>query len=260
VLIGTPGSGKSTLVNQIAVAMGEQHGWVTTFASFEVYPNPAHVNQLRRVHLGRTPYTEADRAAADAWIDQHVSWIVPSRDEPSNFEWIFERLKAGVLRDNASLLVVDPWNQINHASRGGGEDTRGDTLNLSMTDYVGVCLRRLAKLAQDYRAHVLLAVHPAKLMRDRDGKRPMPTGYDAADSAHWVNRPDSGLTIYRRQNAPTKIGCWKCRYEGLIGKLGVKQFSYDGDAAKFFLAEEQDDERHGRRAATKDDWHDRFDD
>lgn len=233
VLVGTPGAGKTTLINQIAVSLAETHGWVTVFASFEVYPNPMHRNQLRRVHLRRTPESPDDAARADKWIDDHVSWIVPGRDEPADFEWIMERLKAGVLRDNASLLVIDPWNQINHMSR---------PKDMNMTEYAGVCLRRLAKFASDYRAHMLLAVHPAKMMRDKDGKRPMPTGYDAADSAHFVNRPDAGLTIYRKSREATKIGCWKCRYEGIIGGLGTASFRYDENAARFqFSPQEGDD-------------------
>lgn len=231
VLVGTPGSGKTTLINQIVVALGHA-GWITTFASFEVYPNPNHANLLRQAYLEHPPHSDEEVAQADAWIDDHVSWIVPDRDTSPTFEWIFERLKAGVLRDNASLLVIDPWNQVDHTVR---------PADVTVTEYAGVMLRRLAQFARDYRAHVLLAVHPAKMPRDKDGKVPMPTGYDIADSAHFVNRPDSGLTIYRKAGQLTKIGCWKCRYENVIGRLGQGSFSFDQVANRFFHSPQDGD-------------------
>lgn len=231
VLVGTPGAGKTTLINQIVIALGET-GWITTFASFEVYPNPNHANLLRQTYLGYAPRSATDVTRADAWIDDHVSWIVPDRDTSPTFDWLFERMRAGVLRDNASLLVIDPWNQVDHTVR---------PADITMTEYAGVMLRRLSQFARDYRAHVLLAVHPAKMPRDKEGKVPMPTGYDIADSAHFVNRPDSGLTVYRKAGQLTKIGCWKCRYEGEIGKLGVGSFSFDPMSTRFFHAPQEGD-------------------
>jgi hypothetical protein len=62
------------------------------------------------------------------------------------------------------------------------------------------------------------------------------------NASHFTNRPDIGLTIYRKTRNATRIGCWKCRYDGVIGTLGSAGFSYDEDAARFQFAPKEDDD------------------
>ena len=119
-----------------------------------------------------------------------------------------------MLRFDPSLVVIDPWNELEHVRPHG----------MTQTEYTGMAIRAIKRFAKTHRVHVIVVAHPAKLMRDRDGKYPKPTLYDIADSAHWANKPDVGVLIWREgpeSHLPTQIAVVKSRYHSEIGRPGV---------------------------------------
>ena len=85
-------------------------------------------------------------------------------------------------------IVLDPWNTLDH-QRGG----------MNETDYISMILTEVTKLARSADAHIWLVVHPAKLYKNKDGTRPIPTPYDISGSAHWYNKADNIITVHRNQ-------------------------------------------------------------
>src|SRR5262249_2088464 len=135
---------------------------------------------LRTFHSGKLQkdMLADDLAAADEWIRQHFSVIVPSLDDEVSFQWFLETAAQGILRFEAQCLVIDPWNEMDHVR----------APDMSPTEYTGFAIKSLKRFAHKYRVHVIVVAHPAKMQRNRQGDFPVPGLYDIADSAHWSNK------------------------------------------------------------------------
>ena len=216
VVSGIPGAGKTSFVNELVCRMAQLHGWRTVFASFEQRPKPDHRRALRTFHAQKLEkhMCAVERAAADAWIEDHFRFLMPDDDTETSLDWLLGRMAAAVLRFDAGLVVIDPWNELEHVR----------PPNMTQTEYTGTAIRSIKRFAKKHRVHVIVVAHPAKLMRDKNGQYPKPTLYDIADSAHWANKPDVGVLIWRdgpEPGLPTKIIVAKSRYHSEIGRPGA---------------------------------------
>jgi len=128
-----------------------------------------------------------------------------------------------VLRDGVRMLVIDPWNEIEHARK------RDET----MTEYTGRAIRQLKRFARLYSVAVVVVVHPSKEV-GRDGKSRRPTLYDIADSAHWFNKPDHGVIVDRpdANTSESVIRIAKCRFEE-TGERGEVKMKFDRVTSRF---------------------------
>jgi twinkle protein len=188
----------------------------TGFASFEQRPQDDHRRALRSFHgrQAEAAMTMQQLAAADDWIDQRFSFLVANDEEDVDLAWVLERAAAAVRRFAVDVLVIDPWNEMDHLRPAG----------MSLTEYTGYAIKQFKKFARRHRVHLIVVAHPAKLQRIQgSGKYPVPTLYDIADSAHWANKPDIGLVVHRESLGPegtTMIKVPKVRYCGEIGMPG----------------------------------------
>lgn len=221
VLTGIPGHGKSSLITDVSCHMAER-GDVVCLASFEHDVRMTLGPGLMRRLLGKDPIyaTREERQTAEQLIQRQFVFIQqpPESDDANTIDWLLERIAAMATRNNAKFVVIDPWNEIDHTNR---------PVDVSPTEYVGVMLTRMRRHARQFDYHLLVAAHPTKLGRDKDGQFPIATGYNIADSANWVNKPDTGLTVYRHHDKSVTISCWKCRAEGIIGRQGSEMFRFN---------------------------------
>ena len=236
VVCSIPGHGKTSLINAITGHMAAQHGWVTAIASFEQRPQIDHKRNLRTFHSGRRviDMTEGEIRAADKWIDEHFAIMVPDFEDEVDLPWILERAQAGIIQFGAKLIVIDPVNEMDHVRPDG----------MTETDYIGFMLKTFKRLAFNRQVHVMLAIHPAKLQRNREGKYPIPTLYDAAGSAHYFNKPDVGIILHREEDK-TMIRVAKSKYHDLIGKPGDVNVRFNMATGRYERAD----------AAPVRDWH-----
>lgn len=215
VITGIPGHGKSSFINEVCCRMAKVHGWRTVFASFEQTPQTDHRRALRSFFAEQleVDMSNETKRRADEWINAQFGFIVPQDDVDVTLEWFLATAKAAVLRKEAQILVVDPWNQMDH--------TRPP--DMSQTEYVGFAIKSFTKFAKRLNIHLIVAAHPAKMQRMKSGKYPVPTLYDISDSAHWSNRPDVGIVIHREDLKVNKtlISIVKARYHtiGIPGDL-----------------------------------------
>lgn len=231
ILTGIPGHGKTTLLNHALKEVAENDQRVIAIASFEQSPTTEHRRSLRTLFLGHSPSlaSPAELDKADAWIDRHFVFIVPddNSDDDVDLTWLMEKMAVAVSRYGASVLVIDPWNEIDHMF---------DRRTMSQTDYTGFAVKQLKKFARRYRVAIVVVAHPAKMKKERNGDTPIPNMYDIADSAHWANKADVGIVVHQKQGL-TLCRLQKARYRDAHGEPGDYWLHYDRDSKKFSHAE-----------------------
>jgi twinkle protein len=231
VVTGMPGSGKSEFLDALMVNLAENDDWDFAIYSPENFPVEQHVEKLleKRVRKpfreGPTPrMTEQEAKDGMFWLFERFYWLKPgdlNATPQSLIEMATERARQG----KKLGVVLDPWNTLDHERRG-----------MSETDYVSLVLTDVVTLARTHQAHVWMVVHPAKLNRDRDGKRPIPTPYDLAGSAHWFNKADNILCVHRDKASNSQdvdIHVQKIRFKH-TGQVGVATLKYDKVVGRYF--------------------------
>jgi twinkle protein len=170
--------------------------------------------------------TRDELDAGMAWVAEHFSWIMPSSEDDWSIEKILEIAGQLCLRRGIRGLVVDPWNEL--------ESLKPPTM--TQTEYISHALKRIRVFARNRGVHVWIVVHPAKLRRADDGKYPVPTLYDCADSAHWRNKADNGLVVWRDLSADDReevqIHVQKVRFRH-VGRRGMARLYYEPACATY---------------------------
>jgi twinkle protein len=186
VVTGIPSHGKSTWVLNLLCHVASLHGWRTAIFSPEMPAVPHLRDKLRRIKSG----TSEKRSHVEAFIEDSFVFIdadpTGRQDEDFDLDWIIDKATDAVMRDGVRCLLIDPWNEIEHARH----------RDESMTDYIGRSIRALKRFARLYEVAVIVIAHPTKEV-GRDGKSRPPTLYDIEGSAHWFNKCDHGVVIDR---------------------------------------------------------------
>lgn len=186
VVTGHPGHGKTLLMSQVWFQVVRAYSVPICVASFETRPKPHLRRQLRTLLSGKLEkhMDEAERAKADRWINERYLFVVHPEQRPT-LEWFLDMAEVAVIRHEARIIQVDPWNRL-EASRGKDE---------TETEYIGRCLRTLHAFAHDMNCHVQIIAHPAKMDSGRKGKPPMLE--DISGSKNWDNMVDQGFAVHR---------------------------------------------------------------
>jgi twinkle protein len=234
VVTGIPGHGKTSFVNEVVCRLALAHGWRTIFGSFEQRPVPDHRRALRTFHAQKLEkhMTPEERAAADAFIHQHFRFLIPNDETETSLEWLLSTMAAAVRRFDPHVVVIDPWNELEHVR----------PREMTQTEYTGWAIRAVKRFAKLHRVHIIVVAHPAKLQRkQQDGKYPCPSLYDIADSAHWYNKPDLGLVIWREHadpSRPTNIMVAKSRYHSEIGRPGMISGIWNESTGRYTITDD----------------------
>lgn len=178
VCTGTPSHGKSTLILNVVCNVARQHGW----NSFLYVPeNEGFLRwKLQRI-FGRGE--GFDRFAREQCFVQSAE--IQSFDQaPKTLHWVLERAVVGIQRDGVKLLVIDPWNELEHAK----------PRDYTMGEYITECLMFMKQFVRAYNVSLILVAHPTKAHAG-DGRKP--TLYDIEGSAAWYNKCDNGLIVGR---------------------------------------------------------------
>jgi len=135
---------------------------------------------------------------------------------------ILDKAKELVVRKGIDALVIDPYNYIEHNMPKG----------YSETQYVSELLTKIKRFKDTYNVHVFLVAHPRKI--GKFGKvHEVPTLYDIAGSAHFYNKCDNGITVYRNDETNSvDVHVQKVRFR-FVGKKGVASFHYDVKTGRY---------------------------
>lgn len=208
---GTPGSGKSTFTTFAAYHVAQNESIRVGLLSFETHPHRTR-DHLFRLHTGKAwdAATAEERARASVWLDQHFRIVHRTYDDTSHhLGWLRSMIYTLAVRDNCKLIVVDPWNELEHLPEAGE----------NMTSYINFALQQIRTWAEQFDTHICVIAHPRKMMTE--GKPRSPTGYDIADSAAFANKPALGFTVHQDEGDDgeqfVRVTTWKVRDTQLYG-------------------------------------------
>lgn len=234
-ITGIPGHGKSEWLDALMMNLAAK-GWVFSVFSPENQPHEMHLAKLAE-KLVRKPFgagpTERigpdELRGAVAYLDSHFRFIKPHPDlQVPNIRAVIDA-GARFINENDKVagrvqkygIVIDPWNELEHRR----------PQHQSETEYISETLSYVRQFAREWGVHVFIVAHPRILHRDKDGKRPVPTPYDVSGSAHWFNKADNCITVWRDTDPATrtqdvKIYVQKVRFKH-IGRSGEVTLKYD---------------------------------
>lgn len=213
---GIPGSGKSTFLTWAADRVSVNESVRVGIMAFETHPYDLR-DQLALMRTGREfrdlHGDERDRFLAG--VDDRFRLVHVTFDEgEQHLKWLEGMIYALAVRDRCKLIIVDPWNELEHMPMPGE----------SMTQYINFATKFIRQMAEQLDVHIALVAHPKKM--STEGTMKAPTGYDVADSAAFFNKPSLGVTVHQRKITDNETGeeddwvelhVWKVRKTRLYG-------------------------------------------
>ena len=224
IVTGIPSHGKSQFLDALTVNLAREHEWSFGICSPENLPASNHVAKLIEQYSGfpfregpskRVPQEEV--VTAIDWLHEHFVFIAP--EESLTIPRLLDTAQRLVARYGIRGLIIDPWNEFEHSRPSGQTETEG----------ISLALTQIRRFARNHGVHVWVVAHPQKLYRREDGSYPVPTPYDISGSAHWRNKADNCLTVWRDENdpdQPVKLYIQKIRFRE-VGKVGVVDLEFN---------------------------------
>jgi twinkle protein len=227
---GIPGHGKSEWLDALALNLAIRQGWNFAIFSPENQPLESHIQKLAEKFTGK-PFAQGkpnrmgrdEAKEAFAFIDDHFTFMLP---EYPTVEALLESARLLVTQLGIRGFIIDPWNEINPVREKWTTET----------DYISQALTKIRTFARANQVHVWLVAHPTKLQKDKTtGAYPVPTPYDVSGSAHWRNKADNCLTVFRDvtdEHSPVQVHVQKVRKKA-NGKVGMVEFDYDVASGRY---------------------------
>lgn len=228
---GIPGHGKSEWLDALALNMARNHGWRFAVYSAENMPVSEHIEKLAEKYIGkpfdrgpteRISPAELDRA--ETFLANHFTFLLPDSPTP---ETLLGQCRQLVMTRGINGIIFDPWNEIEHHY---GDST-------TETKYISETLSVMRRFARSHDIHLWVVAHPRMLLPRKDSdKEPLPTPYQIAGSAHWNNKADNIITVWRDRSTDStevEIHVQKVRKKR-VGRVGMSTLNYDRVTGRYF--------------------------
>lgn len=219
IVTGIPSHGKSQFMLEIAVRLNLRYGWRVAFFSPESQPMESHAQELIQVLIGKSfrpdllHMSESEYQMGKDYIRGNFFHIMP--EDNQTIATILEKAQFLVRRRGIKMLVIDPYSSID-----------SDFGTQSETNYIRAMLEALRNFALRNDLLVVLVAHPTKIRKDKDHDG-VPTMYDVAGSAHFLNKTDYGIVVYRDfDNDCTQIKVEKVKSR-FLGHKGEALFKFN---------------------------------
>jgi twinkle protein len=226
IITGIPAHGKSTWLNALMVNLATLHDWKFLLYSPENYPPERHLAALASVYTGK-PFREGptQRLSIDevmkvgGWLQNHFCYLQPE-DNGTQLKALLNSALSVAKRFKLDGFVLDPWNEIDSTRANG----------MTETEHISQCLTSVRMFARMNKIHVWIVAHPTKLHKELGStEQPVATAYNISGSAHWANKADNVLTVFRdpgNEARPTEVHIQKIRFRE-VGKTGKQHFKFD---------------------------------
>ena len=225
VLTGMPSHGKSEWLDNLLVNLAMTSNHRIAIFSPENHPLELHVSKILEKYtqsrfFGNRRMSQDEMMECLEAMNKNFAFCVPKETAFTPIDIMNECLP--FLNESCvqpKILVIDPWNEMDHYRPAG----------LSETEYISRTLTELRRAARENNTHLILVCHPMKMQKDKDGNYPVPRPYDISGSAHWYNKADNCIAIWRDViNEPllTQVHVQKVRFKG-TGKPGMIELNYD---------------------------------
>ena len=223
---GIPSSGKSEFVDEICEQLNILYGWKVAYFSPENWPTKIHVakiaSHISGSHFGKNSLSYDDMIKTVDYVKDNFFFIYPDDDNLS-VDSILAHAKKLIKKKGIKILVIDPWNKIEH------KRDKGD----SETEYVSKTLDKLDIFAKRNDIMIHLVAHPIKMKKDASGQMEVPNLYDISGSAHFYNKAFYGFCVHRRDEI-VELHVLKVKFKHL-GKPqgGLVKFNYDRSSGRY---------------------------
>jgi twinkle protein len=231
VITGMPSHGKSEWLDALAVNLVMNHNYRIAIFSPENYPLELHAAKIME-KLGEAQFFGNDRMSHDDMLlclelmNQKFAFVVPEENQftPRDilneaYPWLDQSLA------QPKAMIIDPWNEMDHYRPSG----------LTETEYISRTLTELRRMTREYKVHLFLVAHPKMMHKDKEGNYPVPRPYDISGSAHWYNKADNCIAVWRDvANEPeaVQIHIQKVRFK-TTGKAGMVNLRYNPNTSNY---------------------------
>jgi twinkle protein len=222
VLTGIPNHGKSEWLDALLLNHVIENGLKVAYYSPENNPLEFHIQKLLEKITGKPMLqgpnermSKIEMSETAAFMDQHYRFIELGEANLS-LDSILGMFSESIKKCDTTCVVLDPWNDIEHAR----------PAEMNETEYIGSCLSKCRRFARGNNVSLWIVAHPQKLQKDREEKtRPCPTPYDISGSANWFNKADNCFAVYRKEDR-VEVHVQKIRFK-MRGKVGQVDFTYN---------------------------------
>lgn len=206
---GIPGHGKSTFVLNCLTKLAAEKN----VRSFLYVPeNEGYLKEKLRLMWPGDDEGFSYFADAQCFIQ---SSVYSSQETPRTMSWILNRAATAVSRDNAEIVLIDPWNELDRAK----------PPDMLLSDYIGRCLMEVKDFCRTMNATVIIVAHPTKAVSEGGGR--VAGLADIEGSMNWFNKCDNGLIVVRDPEKNTaRVISAKVREIG-AGRIGCCHFTVD---------------------------------
>ena len=238
IVTGIPNHGKSEFLDEIVYRLNLRYCWRWAYFSPENEPLELHVAKLVEKYTGKkfghTTLPIGEYQQAKQRLAKDYYFIAP--EDNFRLDNILDKARSLVRKYGIRGLVIDPYNYIETDQQPGQ----------SKTEYVSEMLTKLKTFAKLNDVLIFLVAHPAKMQRNKQGQYEAPTLYDISDSAHFNNKADYGISVFRRYGDDdtwegTEAHVLKVRFRH-HGHKGTAYFKYNTINGRYVgVAQNQND-------------------
>jgi len=225
---GWPGSGKSELVNYLAVQRSIKYKTKVAMYSPENYPIEHLVENLIRCYLGKSVEKGYNNQCTKEELEEAKEFLktrfrfIQFDDIPNHLDVIneFQRLYE---EEGYEMFILDPFNAILNAN------------NESISQYFQAALTQFKMFASNNKIIMVHIEHPRR-ENLKDGKRAEPSPWILYGGSMWWNKSDVIVTIDRDQEHNSNVPAmkvWKVKNQRLNGKPGEVDLEYDFSTSRF---------------------------
>lgn len=224
IVTGIPGSGKSEFIDFIMAKTAINNEWKWGVVSFENTPPVFHATKIIEKLSGKAfdfrvnPNHRISKYELDLYKEYlaQTFYFINTQDADLTLDGILKKVAELVMRKGIKGVLIDPWNYIEHKIEP----------NESETQYISRALTTIRRAAIKLGIHIIIVAHPTKLSKV-NGKYEVPTLYNISGSAHFFNKTDNGITVYRDfQTNEVTVYIQKIRFS-FLGKLGSIKYNYN---------------------------------
>ena len=236
IVTGVPSSGKSGLLDHMAIKLAQTHGWKFGICSPENQPVSLHYVHLIEKVVGKPFFrgpqdrmTPQEAIIAMQWIREHFFMILPDPKEDGSqvlkIEHILSDFKKTMFRHSTLGLIIDPMNELAHDMGNQRED-----------QYISQFITKIRQFARTNGVHIWLAVHPRSMKTEPGQRHPVVRPSDLMGGSVWWAKADNVLSIDRdlapggSSDIAVHVQKIKPRY---IGMPGVATLTYDGASGQY---------------------------
>jgi len=234
IVTGIPSHGKSSWLTALMINLANKFLWRFAIFSPENQPMQRYMSIIASNWVDK-PFKKGEHermsreelSEAKAWMNEHLYFLLPD-DDSLGITDILDKARATVRRYGITGLIIDPWNEVDHKRPPG----------MTETEYISNSLTKIRQFARAFMVHVWIVAHPAKMVKlIEKGKAtyPVPTAYDISGSAHWYNKGDNIISIWRdihNESKNVEVNVQKIRFRE-IGKAGSRYFSHNIMTGRF---------------------------